>query len=75
MNDVIVSIRIPNSLLLELRALSEKKHFLDVSEGVRSIVRKKWLSAVSPDIMVLKEIKENIKEEIKKKKEAAQISL
>jgi len=71
MNDLVVSIRIPNSLLLELKSLSEKNHFLDVSEQVRSIVRKKWLSAVSPDLMALKELKEDIKEEIKKKSKKA----
>lgn len=71
MNDTVVSIRIPHSLLLELKFLSEKKHFLDISEEVRSIVRKKWLTAASPDLMVLKEIKADIREQIEKKSQKA----
>jgi Arc/MetJ-type ribon-helix-helix transcriptional regulator len=39
MVDSIVSVRMPSSLVQELRSLSKEKHFLDVSEEIRSIIR------------------------------------
>ena len=39
MVDSIVSIRMPSSLVQELKTLSKEKHFLDVSEQMRSIIR------------------------------------
>jgi len=46
MSDTVVSVRMPRSLILELKRLSREHHYLDVSEEVRSIVRKKYLDAV-----------------------------
>jgi Arc/MetJ-type ribon-helix-helix transcriptional regulator len=61
-----VSIRIPKSLVAELKKISDTQHFLDVSEAVRSIVRNKWLQHKDPiafQIAALrKEISSNLKE-------------
>ena len=69
MNDTIVSIRVPKSLLKELKQLSETEHFLDVSEEVRSIVRKKWESHVNPEIFQLQKLREDIGTHLHKKGE------
>jgi metal-responsive CopG/Arc/MetJ family transcriptional regulator len=42
-SDIIVSVRIPTALVLELKKRIGKEHFKDTSELVRTIVRKKWL--------------------------------
>ena len=63
MNDVMVSIRMPEGLLLRLRRLAEQEQFMDVSEEVRSIVRKRWMQFTNPELFVNNEL-ERIKEMI-----------
>ena len=65
--DVMVSIRMPKALAEELKALAKTQHFLDLSEEVRSIVRRKWISHASPELFELKKLRENIEDEIKQK--------
>lgn len=60
MPDQIVSVRMPESMIKELKDLAEKNHFLDVSEEVRSLLRDKWLENKDPYSMKLLAIKENI---------------
>jgi len=67
MNDVIVSIRLPRSLLKELKAKVKEKHFLDVSEEVRSIIREKWIQYTNPNLFELKKLREGIEKEVKRK--------
>lgn len=67
MNDVIVSIRMPESLIKELKALAREQHFLDLSEQVRSIVRNKWLMSSDPRLFELKSLRLGIEEEVRKK--------
>lgn len=69
MTDVMVSVRMPKSLLLELKELAKKHHFLDLSEEIRSIVRNKWMEHTKPELLELKKLRENIEEDIKKKSE------
>jgi len=69
MNDIMVSIRLPESLLLELKTLAEKNHYMDISEEIRSIVRTKWMHFKQPELMELRKLKEEIKTELKKKRE------
>lgn len=59
----IVSVRIPCSLADKLSGIAKKGHYLSLSEEVRSIVRKKWLSYASDDSR-LNDIKKEIKEEL-----------
>jgi Arc/MetJ-type ribon-helix-helix transcriptional regulator len=58
--DHIVSVRMPESLVEELRTLSEKNHYLDVSELIRSLLREKWLEHSDPYSVQLLAIRENL---------------
>ena len=69
MSDVLVSVRMPESLLLKLKKLAEKEHFMDVSEEIRSITRKNWFKFAHPELMELKRLRKDILDEIKKKSE------
>lgn len=40
MTDKLVSIRMPKGLIEELKALVEKNHYLDLSEELRSVIRR-----------------------------------
>ena len=71
MNDIMVSIRMPESLLSELRAFAEKQHCMDVSEAVRSIVRNKWLDAEQPELREIEKLRADIKEGNKRANKAA----
>ena len=50
----LVSVRIPKSLLLELRETAVRQHFIDISEQVRGIVRSKWQEANDSNKYILK---------------------
>jgi len=66
----IVSVRIPCSLADKLSGIAKKGHYLSLSEEVRSVVRKKWLSYASNNLRIddiKKEIKEELALELKKK--------
>lgn len=43
--DVLVSVRLPITLLEELSLLSRKKHFMTLSETMRSIIREKYIES------------------------------
>jgi Arc/MetJ-type ribon-helix-helix transcriptional regulator len=58
MPDQIVSVRMPVTLINELKELAEKNHFLDVSEEVRSLLREKWQEHSDPYSIKLMAIKE-----------------
>jgi Arc/MetJ-type ribon-helix-helix transcriptional regulator len=52
-----VSVRMPSSLLEELKEVSEKNHYLDVSDTIRSILRERWLEEKDPYRSKVNEIK------------------
>ncbi|NTV23275.1 MAG: hypothetical protein HGA85_02785 [Nanoarchaeota archaeon] len=58
MADQIISVRMPSSLVTELKELAEKNHYLDVSEELRSLLRDKWLEHKDPYSLKLLAIKE-----------------
>ena len=68
-NNALVSIRIPQSLFLELQKLSEKNHFLDISEQVRSIVRDRWQEAKDPQAYHIKQLRKEISQALANKTE------
>ena len=70
MRDVIVAIKVPESLLDELKKSARERHFMDLSEEIRSIVRQKWLQYNDPEIMRMRKLKQEIRQEIEKKSEA-----
>ncbi len=45
MNDPIISIRMPSGMVEEVKRLSAERHFLDMSEALRSIIRNKWIKS------------------------------
>jgi Arc/MetJ-type ribon-helix-helix transcriptional regulator len=69
MTNSLVSIRIPKKLVEELKKTSEQDHFLDLSEAIRSVVRKKWLQYRDPQAYQLEQLKTEIKERVIKKVE------
>jgi Arc/MetJ-type ribon-helix-helix transcriptional regulator len=46
--DVMISIRVPSALVKELKILTEKKHYIDLSEHIRAIIREKSMQYVEP---------------------------
>jgi Arc/MetJ-type ribon-helix-helix transcriptional regulator len=69
MHDVMVSIRLPRPLVSEIKKATEKEHYLDLSEAIRSIVRDNWLKYNHPEMYHLSRLREEIKQELKKKAE------
>ncbi|MFH2020562.1 MAG: hypothetical protein ABIJ34_04060 [archaeon] len=53
----IVSVRMPVSLLDELKVLAEKDHYMDVSDAIRSVLRSRWMDSKSPKSAKINEIK------------------
>ncbi|MEA2036658.1 MAG: hypothetical protein U9O94_04065 [Nanoarchaeota archaeon] len=69
MKDIMVSIRMPETLLSELKSWAEEEHYMDVSEQIRTIVRDKWIEDKQPELMQLKKLREDIGKELKEKRE------
>ena len=66
MSNTIVSIRVPSSLVEELKRVSAKDHFMDLSEAVRSIIRSKWLATKDPMSLKIEQLKRDILNNISK---------
>jgi Arc/MetJ-type ribon-helix-helix transcriptional regulator len=66
-NNTIVSVRIPESMVRELRGKITDDHYLDLSEAVRGVVRKKWLEWKDPSAYQIKKLREDIKETVREK--------
>ncbi|MBI2133935.1 hypothetical protein HYU11_04605 [Candidatus Woesearchaeota archaeon] len=67
MSDIIVTLRLPQGLLDEVRHASEEDHFMDVSELVRSITRKSWLAYSDPYLFEVKMLRQEISSSIREK--------
>ncbi len=66
MKDTMVSIRMPESLAKELASEATKEHFLDLSEFIRSIVRREWLQNSRQDVKTeLQSLRKRIEGELK----------
>ena len=65
MNDIIVTIKMPEQLLLDLKEFSEEKRYMDVSEAIRSIVRQRWVQSQNPVLFEIKKLREDIKSTVK----------
>jgi Arc/MetJ-type ribon-helix-helix transcriptional regulator len=48
MKDVMISVRVPSGLVKELKELTEKNHYMDLSEHMRAIIREKSMQYVEP---------------------------
>ena len=69
MNDVLVSVRMPESLLSKLKELAKRDHFMDVSEEIRSITRKNWFKFTHPELIEVKRLRKDILDGLKKRSE------
>jgi len=67
--EVLVTVRMPVSLVKALKARTSQDHYTDLSEQVRSIVRKGCLRYTNPVTHELKELKSQLKEELFKERE------
>lgn len=67
LTDVMVSVRMPKSLSSALRDVASKEHFLDVSETIRSIVRKRWAASTNPELYRINQIRSEITQQVKRK--------
>jgi Arc/MetJ-type ribon-helix-helix transcriptional regulator len=67
MSKSMISIRIPVSLVEELKLVSKKDHFMDVSEAVRSIIRDNYLKQKDPFSHELTKIREEISQSLEQK--------
>jgi metal-responsive CopG/Arc/MetJ family transcriptional regulator len=64
----VVSVRMPKSLLEELRKISEKEHYMDVSDAIRSVLRQKYIMTRRPEAAKMHEIKKKLSGITDKKK-------
>lgn len=65
MKDVIVSVRMPKTMLDELKLLAKKNHFMDVSEEIRSVIREKTAKYATPYAQDVKRVVDDLHQEIK----------
>ena len=64
----VVSVRMPKTLLEELKKISEKEHYMDVSDAIRSVLRHRYLMHRKPEVAKMNEIKRKLSEITDKKK-------
>lgn len=64
MSNQIVSIRIPKSLTKKLKDYAFKKHFMDVSEVVRTLLRNRWMEYRDPYTSQVKGLRNDLKSRI-----------
>ncbi len=72
MSERVITIKMPKSLLVELKVLTNEHHYIDLSEQIRSVVRQKCLKYIAP-YQELRQVKQDIEQQItnsnKQKKE------
>ena len=61
----IVSVRMPVSLYSLLKEKSQSHHYLDISEALRSVCRKKYEQSKSPLLTEIGSIKQLVSEKLK----------
>lgn len=64
MSERVISVKMPSTLVKELRNLTASHHYLDLSEQVRSVVRQKCLKYTQPYDDVAK-LKQDLESQIK----------
>lgn len=65
--EMLVSVRIPSSLIKELKTITKKNHFLDLSETIRSIVRHKCMAMMDPYSEEMKKFRKQMSKELLQK--------
>ena len=67
--DTIVSVRMPQPLFDKLHSLSGDQHYLDVSECLRSITRKRCLELAAPYAFELQQLRQELSHALTNKEE------
>jgi Arc/MetJ-type ribon-helix-helix transcriptional regulator len=62
--DIMISIRVPSTLVKELKLLTEKNHYMDLSEHMRAIMREKSMQYVEPYRYELTKMREEMESKI-----------
>lgn len=63
-NETLVSIRMPTSLVKELKSITKQSHYLDLSETIRSIVRTKCLALIDPYREEMQKFRKELKQDL-----------
>ena len=66
---MMISVRLPETLVQELKDLTQKNHYMDLSEQVREVIRKKCLQHTQPYRYELQQMTQNLEKNITTKKE------
>lgn len=66
MSNQIVSVRIPTTLTEKLKEYAAKKHYMDVSEVVRALLRKRWMEQRDPYSTQVNTLRKDISAKINK---------
>ena len=66
MADAVIAVRVPRTLIVELKERTVRDHYGDLSEQVRSIVRKACLRYNNPVTHELQELKGQLRDELLK---------
>jgi hypothetical protein len=67
--DKIVTVRMPRALFDRLSILSKEQHYLDVSECLRSITRKRCLELATPYSLELSQIRSELSAALSQKEQ------
>ncbi len=73
MADTVVTVRMPATLITALRSRTADGHYRDLSEQVRSIVRKGCLQYSNPVTHEIKELKAQLKDELLRESEDVRV--
>lgn len=72
-NSAVVSVRMPVSLIRELKGLAEKNHFMDVSDEIRYVIKQKMMERIDPFSYQIQRLKDEIRGEVSKKSQMDRI--
>jgi len=64
MKEFLVSVRMPITLAKAIKSISQEEHYLDMSECIRSIIRKKTLEIADPYVKELKSIQDELQKKL-----------
>jgi hypothetical protein len=67
MTSNVVSVRMPSSLVKELKEISLKNHFMDVSDEIRYLIKQKMIEHIDPFSFQIQKLKDEIRGEVSKK--------
>jgi hypothetical protein len=67
MTSSVVSVRMPPSLIKELKEFSIKNHFMDVSDEIRYIIKQKMIEKIDPFSFQIQKLKDEIRGEVSRK--------